>query len=221
MLVTTRNVHPRAPDQAPALRNGQTLWLFPLQKAQWASNASNDTDLCYPDTASVEKRIEKVSNDAMSADRLLRPRSLRPPVRPKFLWEQIRLSMQACNSQPSSKAKKSETELLGRLFSVKVHRQQPKVQWKLVTIPFALPPFVLEPMHSPMSRDGFHEMLAADWPATSKEIAIHGRTGKSKPDPSRLKAGKLKPVPSRSSFFRKKFISSGWPWHGPLLWSFP
>ena len=60
-----------------------------------------------------------------------------------------------------------------------------------------------------MSRDGFHEMLAADWPTTSKEIAIHGRTGKSKPDPSRLKAGKLKPVPSRSSFFRKKFISIG------------
>ena len=60
-----------------------------------------------------------------------------------------------------------------------------------------------------MSRDGFHEMLAADWPATSKEIAIHGRTGKSKPDPSRLKAGKLKPVPSRSSFFRKKFILAG------------
>ena len=52
-------------------------------------------------------------------------------------------------------------------------------------------------------------MLAADWPATSKEIAIHGRTGKSKPDPSRLKAGKLKPVPSRSSFFRKKFILAG------------
>ena len=26
-----------------------------------------------------------------------------------------------------------------------------------------------------MSRDGFHEMLAADWPATGKEIAIHGR----------------------------------------------
>ena len=38
-----------------------------------------------------------------------------------------------------------------------------------------------------MSRDGFHEMLAADWPATSKEIAIHGRTGKSKPD----KSGKI------------------------------
>ena len=150
MLVTTRNVDPRAPDLAPALRNGQTLWTFPLQKAQRASNASNDTDLCYPDTASLEKRIEKGSNDAMSVDRLLRPRSLRPPVRPKFLWEQIRLitlSMQACNSQPSSKAKKSETELLGRLFSVKVYRQQPKVQWKLVTIPFTLPPFVLEPMH--------------------------------------------------------------------------
>ena len=48
-----------------------------------------------------------------------------------------------------------------------------------------------------MSRDGFHEMLAADWPATSKEIAIHGRTGKSKPDPSRLKAGKIetRPIP--------------------------
>ena len=102
---------------------------FPLQKAQWASNISNDTDLCYPDSASVEKRIEKVSNDAMSVDcrRLLRLRLLRPPVRPKFLWEQIRLSMQACNSQPSSKAKKSETELLGRLFSVKVFRQQLKV----------------------------------------------------------------------------------------------
>ena len=55
--------------------------------------------------------------------------------------------MQACNSQPSSKAKKSETELLERLFSVKVYRQQPKVQWKLVTIPFASPLFVLEPMH--------------------------------------------------------------------------
>ena len=147
MLVTTRNVDPRAPDLAPALRNGQTLWTFPLQKAQRASNASNDTDLCYPDTASVEKRIEKVSNDAMSVDRLLRPRSLHPPVRPKFLWEQIRLSMQACNSQPSSKAEKSETELLRRLFSVKVYRQQPNVQWKLVTIPFDLPPFVLEPMH--------------------------------------------------------------------------
>ena len=48
-----------------------------------------DTDLCYPDTASLEKRIEKVSSDAMimSVDRLLRgsPRSLYPPVRPKFL----------------------------------------------------------------------------------------------------------------------------------------
>ena len=117
MLVTTRNLDPRAPDLAPALRNGQTLWTFPLQKAQWASNSSNDTDLSYPDIASLEKRIEKVSNDAMSVDRLLRPRSLRPPVRLKFLWEQIKLSMQACNSQPSSKAKKSETELLGRLFS--------------------------------------------------------------------------------------------------------
>ena len=147
MLVTARNVDPRAPDLAPALRNGQTLWTFPLQKVQWASNASNDTDLCYPGTASLEKRIEKVSSDAMSVDRPLRPRSPRPPVRPKFLCEQIRLSMQACNSQPSSKAKKSETELLGRLFSVKVYRQQPKVRWKLVTIPFALPPFVLEPIH--------------------------------------------------------------------------
>ena len=64
------NVDPRAPDLAPALRNGQTLWTFPLQKAQWASNASNDTDLCYLDTASLEKRIEKVSIDAMSVDRL-------------------------------------------------------------------------------------------------------------------------------------------------------
>ena len=91
MLVKTRNVDPRAPDLAPALRDGQTLWTFPLQKAQRASNASNDTDLCYPDTASVEKRIEKVTNDAMSVDRLLGPRSLRPPARPKFLWEQIRL----------------------------------------------------------------------------------------------------------------------------------
>ena len=26
---------------------------------------------------------------------------------------------------------------------------------------------------SPMSRDGFHEMVAADWPATGKEIVIH------------------------------------------------
>ena len=58
-------------------------------------------------------------------------------------------------------------------------------------------------------------------PRPELQIAIHGRTGKSKPDPSRLKAGKLKPVPSRSSFFRKKFISIGWPWHGPLIWSFP
>ena len=79
----------------------------------------------------------------------------------------------------------------------------------------------LESCSSPMSRDGFHRMLAADWPAASKEIAIHGRTGKSKPDPSRLKAGKLKPVQYGSSFFRKKFISIGWPWHGPLIWSFP
>ena len=53
MLVTTTRVDPRAPDLAPALRNGQTLWTFPLQKAQWASNASNDTDLCYPDTVTV------------------------------------------------------------------------------------------------------------------------------------------------------------------------
>ena len=65
----------------------------------------------------------------------------------QLLWEQIRLSMQACNSQPSSKAKKPETELLGRQFSVKVYRQLPKVQWKLVTFPFALPPFILKPMH--------------------------------------------------------------------------
>ena len=81
---------------------------------QWSSNASNDTDLCYPDTASLEKQIEKVSSDAMSVDRLLRPRSLRPPVRRKIFWEEIRLSMQACNSEPLSKAKKSKTELLGR-----------------------------------------------------------------------------------------------------------
>ena len=128
MLFTTTNVRILAldPDPAPAFRNGQTLWKYLLQKAQWASNASNDTDLCYPDTASLEKRIEKVSSDAMSIDRLHRPRSLRPPVRPKFLWEQISLSMQACNSQPSSKAKKPETELLGRQFSVKVNSQQPK-----------------------------------------------------------------------------------------------
>ena len=52
--------------------------------------------------------------DREGQHRLLRPRSLRPPVREKFLWEQIRLSTQACNSQPSSKAKKPETELLGR-----------------------------------------------------------------------------------------------------------
>ena len=148
MLVTTRNVDPRAPDLAPALRNGQTLWTFPLQKAQWASNVSNDTDLCYPDTASLEKRIDKVSNDELSVDRLLRPRSLRPPVRPKFLWEQFGLSMQACNSQPSSKAKKSETVLLGRLFSTgQGLPPTTKSAVKLVTIPFALPPFVLEPMH--------------------------------------------------------------------------
>ena len=43
MLVTTRNADPRAPDLAPALRNGQTLWTFHLQKDQWASNASNHT----------------------------------------------------------------------------------------------------------------------------------------------------------------------------------
>ena len=67
--------------------------------------------MCYPGTASLEKRIEKVSSDAMSIDRLLRPRSLRPPVQPKLLWEQIRLSIQACNSQPSSKAKKPEIKL--------------------------------------------------------------------------------------------------------------
>ena len=40
----------------------QMLWTFPLQKAQWASNTSSDTDLyvCYPDTASLEKQFEKV-----------------------------------------------------------------------------------------------------------------------------------------------------------------
>ena len=54
---------------------------------------------------------------------------------------------------------------------------------------------------SPMSRDGFHEMVAVDLASTGKEIAKHGRMGKSKPDPSRLKAGKLKSVPSRFFFF--------------------
>ena len=34
-----------------------------------------------------------------------RPRSLRPPVRPKFLWEQIRLSMQACTANLRAKLK--------------------------------------------------------------------------------------------------------------------
>ena len=60
-----------------------------------------------------------------------------------------------------------------------------------------------------MSRDGFHEMLAADWPATSKEIAIHGRTGKSKPDPPLLKAGKLKPVHPALPFLERSLFRSG------------
>ena len=57
-----------------------------------------------------------------------------------------------------------------------------------------------------MARDGFHEMLVADWPATGKEITIHGQAGNLKADPSHLKAGILTLVPSRSSFFGKKFI---------------
>ena len=142
MLVTTRNVDPRrsgSSSSAPQWTNAGNISFF--KKAQWASNASNDTDLCYPDTASLEKRIEKVSNDAMSVDRLLRPRSLRPPVRPKFLWEQIRLSMQACNSQPSSKAKKSETELLGRLFLRQGLPPTTKSAVKARHDPFRLAPF--------------------------------------------------------------------------------
>ena len=71
---------------------------------------------------------------------------------------------------------------------------------------------------SPMSHDGFHEMVAADWPATGEEIAMQGRTEKSKPDPFRRK---IETVPSRSSFFRKKCTSIGWPWHGLLIWSSP
>ena len=46
----------------------------------------------------------------MSVDRLRKPRSLRPQVRPKFLWEQIRLSVQAYNNQPSSKARNGAPE---------------------------------------------------------------------------------------------------------------
>ena len=93
-------------------------------------------------------KADREGQQRCDAGRSATQASFTPSTSPtKFLWEQIRLSMQACNSQPSSKAKKSETELLGRLFSVKVYRQQPIVQWKLVTIPFASRPFVLEPMH--------------------------------------------------------------------------
>ena len=82
MLATTRNVDPRAPDLGPALRNGETLWTFPLHKAQWASNASNDTDLCYPDTASVEKRIEKVTEQRCDVGRSATQASFTPSTSP-------------------------------------------------------------------------------------------------------------------------------------------
>ena len=49
-----------------------------------ATTPTKRSDMFYPDTASLEKRIEKVISDAMSVDRLLRPRSLRPQVRPSF-----------------------------------------------------------------------------------------------------------------------------------------
>ena len=62
---------------------------------------------------------------------------------------------------------------------------------------------------SPMSRDGFHGMLAADWPATSKENAIHGRTGKIETRSIPLKSGKIETRSIPLFLFRKKFISIG------------
>ena len=46
-----------------------------------------------------------------------------------------------------------------------------------------------------------------------REIAIHGRTGKSKPDPSRLKAGKLNPFHPALPFLERSF------WH--VTWLLP
>ena len=72
-----------------------------------------------------------------------------------------------------------------------------------------------------MSRDGLHEMLAADWPATGKEIAIHdGRTGKSKPDPSRLKTGKLNPFHPALPFLERSLFRSGDHGMDPLFGAF-
>ena len=69
----------------------------------------------------------------MSVDRLLRPRSLRPPVRRKFFWEQIRLSMQACNSQPLSKAKSPNLSSFEDSSPSKSTANNQKRSWRILS----------------------------------------------------------------------------------------